>query len=151
MRINTDDEVYRVDAVWLGPPRATFPWRARYQAYLIGLVIAVLIMFVQRVVGIEFGFFSVGWALLLTVVATRAVGRLVTSDRPFWPMLSSVVAETRTPRRPTRGLGGAVRTDRIQVREAAPALPAPDAPTPPKAPSSRGAIERSHQPHRRTR
>ena len=33
MLVRTDDEVYRVDAVWLGPPRATFPWRARYVSY----------------------------------------------------------------------------------------------------------------------
>ena len=30
MLVRTDDEVYRIDSVWLGPPRATFPWRARY-------------------------------------------------------------------------------------------------------------------------
>jgi len=33
LRIRTDDEVYRVDAVWLGPPKATFPFRARYVAW----------------------------------------------------------------------------------------------------------------------
>ena len=36
--VRTDDEVYRVDSVWLGPPRATFPWRARYVSYGLGLV-----------------------------------------------------------------------------------------------------------------
>ena len=34
--VRTDDEVYRVDSVWLGPPRATFPWRARYVSYGLG-------------------------------------------------------------------------------------------------------------------
>ena len=51
--VRTDDEVYRVDAVWLGPPRATFPWRARYVSYGLGLWLMILVMFVQRRIGIE--------------------------------------------------------------------------------------------------
>ena len=63
--VRTDDEVYRVDSVWLGPPRATFPWRARYVSYRLGLVVMILVMFVQRRVGIGLDFFSVAWALVL--------------------------------------------------------------------------------------
>ena len=43
--VRTDDEVYRVDSVWLGPPRATFPWRARYVAYGVGFVTSAVVLF----------------------------------------------------------------------------------------------------------
>ncbi len=43
MRLPVDDEIYRVDAVWLGPPQQTLPWRARYSAYGVGLAIPFLL------------------------------------------------------------------------------------------------------------
>ena len=39
--IRPDDEVYRVDAVWLGPQGFTLPWSARYSAYGIWLMLFV--------------------------------------------------------------------------------------------------------------
>ena len=33
MRLPVDDEIYNVNAVWLGPPGKTLPFRARYVAY----------------------------------------------------------------------------------------------------------------------
>ncbi|WP_226353693.1 hypothetical protein [Pseudonocardia sp. ICBG601] len=62
MQVRTDDDVYRVDAVWLGPPKLTFPWRARYVSYAIGLVVMLVVMAVQRWFGIGFGVLSVAWA-----------------------------------------------------------------------------------------
>ena len=41
MLIRPDDEVYRVDAVWLGPQGLTLPWTARYSAYGIWVVLFV--------------------------------------------------------------------------------------------------------------
>jgi hypothetical protein len=55
MRIRTDDEVYRVDAVWLGPPKATMPWRVRYVAWGVGTVVFLLVMTVERRIGVPFG------------------------------------------------------------------------------------------------
>src|SRR5699024_10958682 len=62
MRIRTDDDVYRVDAVWLGPPKATFPWRARYVAWGVGIPMFLVVLAVERQLGIGFGFFSTAWA-----------------------------------------------------------------------------------------
>ena len=36
MRLPIDDEIYNVNAVWLGPPGKTLPFRARYIAYGVG-------------------------------------------------------------------------------------------------------------------
>ena len=52
MRVRTDDEVYRVDAVWLGPPKATFPWRARYVAWGVGIVVFLVVLTIERQMGI---------------------------------------------------------------------------------------------------
>jgi hypothetical protein len=74
LRIRTDDEVYRVDAVWLGPPKATFPWRARYVAWGVGTVVFLAVLGVERQLGIGFSFFSTGWGLLITILLTRLIG-----------------------------------------------------------------------------
>lgn len=49
MLVRPDDEVYRVDAVWLGPRGMTLPWSARYTAYGIWLVLPVGILLVEAV------------------------------------------------------------------------------------------------------
>ena len=57
MQIRTDDDVYRVDAVWLGPPKATFPWRARYVSWGVGMVTFLVVIGVERQLGIGFSDF----------------------------------------------------------------------------------------------
>ena len=126
MQIRTDDDVYRVDAVWLGPPRATFPWRARYSSYGVGLIVMIAVMFVQRRLGIPLGFFSVAWALLITVIVVRFVAKRIDEDRPLLEWLTLFVHELRGPRRRTRGEGSTVGTGHVQIEAARPrrALPA---------------------------
>ena len=127
MRIRTDDDVYRVDAVWLGPPRATFPWRARYASYGVGLLVALAVMFVQRRLGISLGFFSVAWALLLTVAVTRFVGRRINEDRPLLEWLSLFVHELRGPRRRERATASAIEGGHVRFRAAPPEAATADA------------------------
>ncbi len=113
--VRTDDEVYRVDSVWLGPPRATFPWRARYVSYGLGLLAMVLVMFVQRRVGIGLDFFSVAWALVLTVVVTRFLGQRIDYERPLGQVLALFGHEVRGPRKRTTVAGGPVRSGHVRL------------------------------------
>lgn len=122
VHIRTDDEVYRVDAVWLGPPRATFPWRARYSAYGVGLIVMLAVMFVQRRLGIDLGFFSVAWALLITVAITRFVSRRINDERPLLEWLTLFVHELRGPRARRRVIGGALTTGHVTVHRDRPRL-----------------------------
>ena len=115
MLVRTDDEIYRVDSVWLGPPRATFPWRARYVSYGIGLLVMIVIMFVQRRVGIGLDFFSVAWALLITIVITRFLGKRIDYERPFGQVVQLFLHEVTGPRRRTRTVGGEVRSGHVRV------------------------------------
>jgi hypothetical protein len=113
--VRTDDEIYRVDSVWLGPPRATFPWRARYVSYGLGLLVMILIMFVQRRVGIGLDFFSVAWALVLTVVVTRFIGQRIDYERPLGQVVGLFKHEITGPRRRTVGAGGVVRSSHVRI------------------------------------
>jgi hypothetical protein len=126
VQIRTDDDVYRVDAVWLGPPRATFPWRARYSSYGVGLLVMIAVMFFQRRLGIPIGFFSVAWALLITIVVVRFVAKRIDEDRPLLEWLTLFVHELRGPRRRTRGEGSTVGTGHVAIEATRPrrALPA---------------------------
>jgi hypothetical protein len=122
--VRTDDEVYRVDSVWLGPPRATFPWRARYVAYGVGLLVMLLVMFVQRRIGIGLDFFSVAWALVLTVLVTRFLGQRIDYERPLGQVLALFGQEVRGPRARTATAGGAVRSGHVRLGPVVPPRPA---------------------------
>ncbi|TWF77670.1 hypothetical protein FHX44_113584 [Pseudonocardia hierapolitana] len=115
MLVRTDDEIYRVDSVWLGPPRATFPWRARYVSYGLGLLVMIVIMFVQRRVGIGLDFFSVAWALVLTVLITRFIGQRIDYERPLGQVVGLFRHEITGPRRRTAGTGGVIRSSHVRV------------------------------------
>ncbi|MGQ0717956.1 MAG: hypothetical protein ACT4NP_11730 [Pseudonocardiales bacterium] len=116
MRIRTDDDVYRVDAVWLGPPKATFPWRARYVAWGVGMVVFLVVLGVERQLGIGFSFFSTGWALLITILLTRMIGSRISHERPLTAVATMWVRELTAPRKKTVARGGATSAARIRVQ-----------------------------------
>lgn len=115
MRIRTDDEVYRVDAVWLGPPRATFPWRARYVAWGVGVVVFLLVLTFERWVGLGFDFFNTAWALVATVVLTRFICNRISHERPLGAVMTMWARELTAPRETNAGQGGAVSATRVRV------------------------------------
>jgi hypothetical protein len=116
MRVRTDDDVYRVDAVWLGPPKVTFPWRARYVAWGIGLTTFFVLLYIVRQVGIGFGFFTVAWTLVGTVVLTRVIARMIGYERPLGATISMFSAEMIGPRAKTKGQGAAATPAHLRVR-----------------------------------
>lgn len=115
MRVRTDDEVYRVDAVWLGPPKATFPWRARYVAWGVGIVVFLLVTAVQRQVGFGFDFINTGWGFVITVALTRFICARISHERPLSSVTTMWVRELTAPREVTSGRGGAASAARIRV------------------------------------
>lgn len=116
MRIRTDDEVYRVDAVWLGPPKATFPWRARYVAWGVGIPLFLVVLGVERQVGIGFGFFSTAWAFVITIALTRIITAKISHERPLSAVVNMWLRELRAPRERRNGTGGAASASKIRVR-----------------------------------
>lgn len=116
VRIRTDDEVYRVDSVWLGPPKATFPWRTRYVSWGVGTVVFLLVLGVERQIGIGFGFFSTAWALVITIVITRLIGSRINHERPLSAVLAMWSRELTTPRQSTSASGGAASAAKVRVQ-----------------------------------
>ena len=120
MQVRTDDEVYRVDAVWLGPPKATFPWRARYVAWGVGILVFFIVFSIQRAIGFGFGFFTIAWGLVITVVLTRFICSRISHERPLTAVLTMWARELTAPREASSGTGGAASATRVRVRSTRP-------------------------------
>ena len=120
MQVRTDDEVYRVDAVWLGPPKATFPWRARYVAWGVGILVFFVVFSIQRAIGFGFGFFTIAWGLVITVVLTRFICSRISHERPLTAVLTMWGRELTAPREASSGTGGAASATRVRVRATRP-------------------------------
>jgi len=115
VRLPVDDEIYNVNAVWLGPPRNTLPWRARYVAYGVGLVVFVLLQVVERRLGIGLGFFSMAYSLLATVGLTRLILSVVDHDRPLSSVLAAFAHEVDAPRESTKPADHTYRPSRVKA------------------------------------
>lgn len=137
MRIRTDDEVYRVDAVWLGPPKATFPFRARYVAWGVGIVLFLLVMLVERRLGFGFSFFTTAWALVIAIVGTRLICQRINAERPLSAVALMWLRELTAPRNGSTARGGAVSAQKVMVNQTRP------------RPGTE-AVERGGTPHVRT-
>ena len=115
MRLRPDDEVYRVDAVWLGPAGMTLPWSARYSAYGIWLLLFTALLLVEAVLPMRVSVPPV-WEVVLSVLATYAVTTFIDHERPVRSVWQLVRAETTAPRgaeprRPIR-----LSASRVRVR-----------------------------------
>ncbi|CAM00914.1 hypothetical protein A8924_1994 [Saccharopolyspora erythraea NRRL 2338] len=143
MRIRTDDEVYRVDAVWLGPPKATFPWRARYVAWGVGIVVFLLVLAVERRMNIGFSFFSTAWGVVITIVITRIICSRITHERPLGAVMVMWLRELTAPREKTVTQGGAASAARIRVKAQ---RPRPKQPRKAAGRTNKQQVNRSRQP-----
>jgi hypothetical protein len=119
--LRPDDEVYRVDAVWLGPRGLTLPWAARYSAYGIWLVLFVSVLIVEVLLPTGVSVPPV-WELVLTILATYAVTGVIDHDRPVitvWQLLRAEVTAPRPPKteRPVRLSAAAVRVRETHAAE----------------------------------
>ncbi|MFC8503148.1 hypothetical protein ACFUC1_12365 [Pedococcus sp. NPDC057267] len=115
MRLLVDDEIYNVNAVWLGPPNKTLPFRARYVAYAVGAMVFVLLQIIERRLGIGLGFFSLAYSLLATVGLTRLILSVVDADRPLSSVLSGFAHEVGAPRERTKPTVAVIRPARVHA------------------------------------
>jgi hypothetical protein len=109
LRVAPDDDVYRVNAVWLGPRGLTFPWTARYLAYATWLVTFLVILLFEAVVPALHTGVPPVWEISITTLFTYAVMSFVDHERPVRAVWRTFLADLRAPRatgksRPTRVL-----------------------------------------------
>lgn len=113
MLVRPDDDVYRVDAVWLGPQGLTLPWSARYSAYGIWVVLFVGVLVVEAVLPMDVSLPPV-WELVLSILATYALTGVIDHERPLASVWQTARVELAGPRvtkqpRPVRVKAGSVR------------------------------------------
>jgi hypothetical protein len=119
--LRPDDEVYRVDAVWLGPRGLTLPWSARYSAYGIWLVLFVGALLVEAALPMRVSVPPV-WELVLSILATYALTGVIDHDRPVVTVWQLLRAEVTAPRalqleRPIRISTSTVRVRKTDAQE----------------------------------
>lgn len=100
MRVLPDDEVYRVNTVWLGPTGLTFPWTARYLAYAVWLVSFLVVLLVERITPLHIGIPPV-WEICMTTLFTYGVMGFVDHERPVRAVWETFRADLTAPRRQT--------------------------------------------------
>ncbi len=115
MRLRPDDEVYRVDAIWLGPAGMTLPWSARYSAYGIWLLLFVAVLLVEAVLPMRVSVPPV-WEVVLTVLATYTVTTFIDHERPVRSVWQLVRTETTAPRATEPGRPVRLSASRVRVR-----------------------------------
>src|SRR4051794_19292038 len=98
MRVAPDDEVYRVNTVWLGPRGLTFPWTARYLAYAVWLVTFLMVIGFEAVTPLSVGI-PPTWEVVITTLFTYAVMGFVDHERPVAAVWQTFLADLSAPRR----------------------------------------------------
>lgn len=98
MRVQCDDELYRVDRVFLGPMGKPWPFRATYRAYVFWGLLTVSALLLWRMIGLP-------WHILVPLVLATLgyptanwIDKKLTADRPIWSELERIVQELVAPR-----------------------------------------------------
>ena len=98
------------------------PWRARYVAWGVGVVVFLLVLTVERRIGISL-FWAIAWGLVATILITRIIMSKISHERPLGAVASMWVRELTAPRETTAGEGGAVSATRVRVTHRAAQAP----------------------------
>src|SRR5918998_1608204 len=112
--------VVRLGGGGRGPPEATFPFRARYVAWGVGFLVLLLVLGVERQLGIGFGFFSTAWGLLIAILLTRLICTRINHERPLSSVAAMWARELTAPRERSRVAAGAASAAKIMVRPTRP-------------------------------
>ena len=115
MRVTPDDEVYRVNTVWLGPSGLTFPWTARYLAYTTWLITLLVVLLVEAVTPLEVSVPPI-WEICLTTLFTYGVLGFVDHERPVRAVWQTFMVDLSTPR-PGTSIEKARVQPAVRVRE----------------------------------
>jgi len=115
VRVTPDDEVYRVNTVWLGPSGLTFPWTARYLAYTTWLITLLVVLLVEAVTPLTVHVPPI-WELCITTLFTYGVMGFVDHERPIRAVWQTFMVDLSTPR-PGTSIEKARVQPAVRVRE----------------------------------
>ncbi len=112
MIVLPDDEIYRVDEVFLGPEKFRFPWRWTYRQYGVAVVTFLALQGIERQVGIPVGVWPMLFAGLITVWVTRWVHEGINWDRGLKVAAQEAHLEMIGPREDTKTVRAALTVAR---------------------------------------
>jgi len=101
MRVTPDDEVYRVNTVWLGPSGLTFPWTARYLAYATWLVVFLVILLVEAISPLRVHIPPI-WEICITTLFTYGLMGFIDHEKPASAVWQTFRADLTSPRANTK-------------------------------------------------
>ncbi|WP_404316357.1 hypothetical protein [Prescottella equi] len=102
--IDNDDLLHRVDRHWLGPTGFTLPFRLRYAAVGLGVLIFVTVFVLARaIVHVPLGFKSIVVMGAIAVILTGRLTRFVNADRPIRSVFKAAWNDLNAPRPPKPG------------------------------------------------
>jgi hypothetical protein len=114
VRLRPDDDVYRINAVWLGPRGLTLPWVARYSAYAIWLIVFLVILAIEGITPLTIGVPPV-WEFAISVLITYAVMGFVDHERPVRALVELGKSEVTAPRKAGGVQSGKVQPSAVRV------------------------------------
>jgi hypothetical protein len=97
MKVTPDDEVYRVNTVWLGPTGFSFPWTARYIAYATWLALFLLILLIEAVTPISVQLPPIR-EICIATFGSYVLLSFVDHERPVAALWQMARAELTAPR-----------------------------------------------------
>lgn len=107
--IETDDDLYRVDQHWLGPPGRAFPRPVKWQAVGIGAVLLALsYILVIGVLSVPWSGWSVTVMLGLTYLGTKRIVDGLGHERTIRSLALSAINDLTSPR-PAAGRNKKIR------------------------------------------
>jgi hypothetical protein len=95
------------------------PWRARYVAWGVGVFVFLIVLTVERRLGIDL-FWSIAWGIVITILLTRMITSKISHERPLSAVAAMWLRELTAPREATTGEGGAVSATRVRVNATRP-------------------------------
>jgi hypothetical protein len=99
MQMHTDDDLYRVDEVFLGPARQTLPFRIRYRAYGIGAVVFALVIVAEIATGL-IGVWAAIYGLIGSAYVTKRLMAYIDHERTIRNAVIILAHEVSAPRAP---------------------------------------------------
>ncbi|MDI3390169.1 hypothetical protein QIS99_28845 [Streptomyces sp. B-S-A8] len=97
MQMHSDDELYAVDSVFLGPPRFTLPFKARYQAYAVGITLTIALLILLKIINLM-AFWPIAYGMVAVIWATRKITPHITHDSSLTTLVRTVWNDVRAPR-----------------------------------------------------
>lgn len=111
--IVTDDDIYRVNSIWMGPPQLTM-FRARYVSWGVGIVMSLLVFGFVRL-WFPFGLWTFVFSIVGAIALTRWIGSKLTHERPLTAVIHMFVREIQAPRKRQHRTGGAAATSTLRI------------------------------------